>query len=288
MENFVERAVKLGSRNSMVGILTEPATGSPQNLPTVVILNTGIIHRVGHNRMYVALSRRLAAMGHVVLRFDFSGVGDSAPREDGRPLLESSLADVAEALDWLEAGSGMRRIILVGLCSGADHALLYAHTDPRVKGVVLMDPSIPFTARYLIHHIQPRLIRLSSWLSVIRGKSRIWRILVEKAYYALNPTWEPQYVSLQNPKVRTRLERIYQRSIDSGIDFLVIFTGSTSSRQTYREQLLDAFPRVKFGKQLRLEFFVDSDHTFSRERDRKALTEIIAEWTRERSLDVAV
>jgi dienelactone hydrolase len=279
MEDYTERALTLGRRNSLVGIVTDP-TQVPRERPAVVILNTGIIHRVGHNRMYVGLSRTLAAAGHTVLRFDFSGLGDSAPRDDGRPLLESSLADIGEALDWLETVRGTKRVVLLGLCSGADHALLHGHRDPRVVGLVLMDPSIPPTARHLIHYIRPRLTRLSSWLSVPRGKSRVWQMLVEQAHYAVSPTWEPQYVSLQSPTTRTHLERVYQLSVHCGIEFLAIFTGGTSSRQTYREQLLDAFPGVNFGTQLHLEFFTDCDHTFSREADRRTLMRTVAEWMR--------
>jgi pimeloyl-ACP methyl ester carboxylesterase len=279
MEEFTERALTLGRRNSMVGIITDPTIRTPCKPSAVVILNTGIIHRVGHNRMYVALSRTLAAAGHTVLRFDFSGLGDSAPRDDGRPLLESSLADIGEALDWLQTVRGTQRVVLLGLCSGADHALLYGHMDPRVVGLVLMDPSIPPTARHLIHYIRPRLTRLSSWLSVPRGKSRVWQMLVEQAHYAVSPTWEPQYVSLQSPTARAHLEMVYQKSVDCGIEFLAIFTGGTSSRQTYRDQLLDAFPGVDFGTRLRLEFFANCDHTFSREADRRALIQAVTEWT---------
>jgi pimeloyl-ACP methyl ester carboxylesterase len=231
--------------------------------------------------MYVGLSRALAAQGHTVLRFDFSGLGDSAPRDDGRPLLESSLADIGEVLNWLETVRGTKRVVLLGLCSGADHALLYGHMDPRIVGLVLMDPSIPPTARHLIHYIRPRLTRLSSWLSVPRGKSRLWQLLVEQAHYAVSPTWEPQYVSLQSPTARAHLERVYQRSVDCGIEFLAIFTGGTSHRQTYREQLLDAFPGVNFRTRLRLEFFTNCDHTFSREADRRALVRAVAEWMQE-------
>jgi hypothetical protein len=58
---------------------------------------------------------------------------------------------------------------------------------------------------------------------------------------------------------------------------LAAFTGE-STRQTYREQMLDAFPNVHFGDQLQLAFFPDSDHVFSRETDRADLTRLILHW----------
>jgi pimeloyl-ACP methyl ester carboxylesterase len=277
MSKFTEQAVLLGRHNSLVGIVAQPTTPGVR-LPAVVILNTGIIHRVGHNRMYVTLSRTLAAAGHTVLRFDFSGLGDSAPSVDGLPLLKSCFAEIGEALDWMETARNVSQVILVGLCSGADQALLYGYTDPRVIGLILLDPSIPPTRRYLIHYIWPRLTRLRSWLSVPRGRSRISQMLVERIAYAVRPIWEPQYVSLQSPKVRSHLEQVYQRSVDRGIKFLAILTGQSSDRQTYREQLLDAFPGVTFGKQLRLEFFNGCSHTFTFDCERKKLMQVIVEW----------
>jgi hypothetical protein len=163
------------------------------------------------------------------------------------------------------------------LCSGADHALLYGYTDPRVVGLVLMDPFMPPTSRYLVHYLGPRLIRASSWLSVARGRSRIWRMMTERIAYAIRLTRDPQYLGLQGPEIRFYLERAYQRSVDRGVQFLAIFTAG-ASRQTYREQLLDAFPRVRFGEQLRLEFFRNCDHTFTFESERNQLMRVILEW----------
>jgi hypothetical protein len=103
-------------------------------------------------------------------------------------------------------------------------------------------------------------------------------MLVESIAYAVRLKWEPQYVSLESSNGRAHLEWVYQRSVDRGIKFLIIFAGQSSFRQTYREQLLDAFPDVAFAKHLRLEFFEDCDHTFTLESDRRKLIRVILEW----------
>src|ERR1700758_5353576 len=97
-----EQAVLMGNEHSLVGIMTSAIKAAPSPNPTVVILNTGIVHRVGHHRMFVTLSRALARAGFNVLRFDFAGIGDSEPRTNCLSPLESSLADLGEVLDWLE------------------------------------------------------------------------------------------------------------------------------------------------------------------------------------------
>jgi hypothetical protein len=58
---------------------------------------------------------------------------------------------------------------------------------------------------------------------------------------------------------------------------LSVFT-SVSARHTYQQQMRDAFPEVSSHGALRLEFFPDSDHVFSAERERMRLYRVIADW----------
>lgn len=278
-DKFREKAVLLGQRHSLVGILTQPVTPNQADGPIVVILNTGIIHRVGHHRIYVRMARSLAQAGYTVLRFDFSGIGDSDPRADGLSPPESFMADIREALDWLSAGHQASRIILIGNCSGADRAVLYGQTDPRLVGLILMDPSLAPTPRYYLHYISHRLIRLRSWIHAAFGRGHLVKILLKHVRYTLLPWRNAKVSSLQNPKFRAYVEQAYQNSVDRGIRILAVFTGDPS-RQTYRDQLFEAFPGVSFRGNLQLEFFEDFDHTFSSASSRSKLIRLILEWIR--------
>jgi Serine aminopeptidase, S33 len=275
-----ERAIVFGQQNSLVGIVAHASGSTPEiDRPAIVILNTGIIHRVGHNRMYVALSRKIALAGYVALRFDLSGIGDSDSRTEGLTPLESSLRDIREAIDWLATARRASQIILVGLCSGADQAVVYGPTDPRVVGLVLIDPSIPPTLKYFLKRVGPRLLRLRSWHSVGTGQSRVLRLLRDRVASAFVSKSHPGPWSLQNPKVRSYLEKTYRALVESGVEILAIFTGGEGSvRHNYREQLIDAFPDVQFGKKLQLEYFADCNHTFKFEADRIRLTRVVMEW----------
>ena len=270
-QRISEQAVLFGSWTSLVGIVTKAVSPASANRPAIVILNTGIIHRVGHHRMFVTMSRALGAVGYTVLRFDFSGIGDSSPRYDGLSLVDACMAEIREALDWLERDGAASRMILIGLWSGADHAVLYGHTDPRIVGLVLMDPSIPPTLRYYVHYIGRRLRRLRSWFNVLSGRSRTLRMLMRHMLPIA------QRYPLQNRVPRQTIERHYRNSVDSGIEILAIFTEETT-RQTYREQMIEALPNVSFGDRLTLEFFPGSDHTFALESDRSRLIQLILQW----------
>lgn len=276
-----EQAYLIGPRAALVGVVTEGAerpSGAPR--PTIVILNAGIIHRVGPSRLHVLLARELAAAGYTTLRFDLSGIGDSAARSDGLPPLDAALADIREVLDWLEATRGGRRVILAGLCSGAMHALCYAGSDKRVVGVVLLDPFTPKTRRYYVRHYGSRLLRARSWYNLAHGDNLLVRRMKarlrrENAVEDLRAQLQPK---LQSPEVRAYLERAYRSALDRDVQFLVAYTAGMESFHNYREQLLDAFPGLHFGDRLRLEYLDGVDHTFTLRADRSRLFRLIVSW----------
>jgi pimeloyl-ACP methyl ester carboxylesterase len=274
---FSEQALLLGKRESLVGIIARPSSPPPDEMPAVVILNTGIVHRVGHHRMYVSMSRKLAAAGHVVLRFDLSGIGDSEQRNDKLSTINSSLADIKEALDFLAANKLASRFVLIGLCSGADHAVLYAAADPRVVGLVLMDPTIPPTTRYYVHYILQRLTTLRNWASVAAGRSGLLSMLRSQLAYRLRPSRGSSGLTLETLKFSPHLGQSYAGSVAHGVRILAAFT-SISPRQTYRSQILEAFPQTAFEDSLRLEHFSHSDHLFSDRNDRSRLDQLVLDW----------
>ncbi|MEO8152049.1 MAG: alpha/beta fold hydrolase [Rhizobacter sp.] len=280
MQKLAEQALMLGPRKSMVGVITQAAAAARvADAPFVVLLNAGIIHRVGPNRLHVTLARTLAAAGLDVLRVDLSGLGDSEARTDGLPPLESAMADIRDVLDTLEATRQVRRVVLVGLCSGADHSVIYAGDDPRVVGVVLLDPSIPRTMGYYLHHYGSRLLRARSWLNVALGRHPSWLAFRRRAPAGvLQEEAEAQRPKLEQPAVRAFLQDAYARTLATGTQFLAVLTAGAEQRHNHRRQLLDAFPQISFGAQMRLEYFKDSDHTFTSEANRARVVRLIVEW----------
>lgn len=272
---FAEQPVLLGRRRSIVAVIAHPRPPSRSDEPAVVILNTGIVHRVGHHRMYVSLSRLLASRGRVAVRFDLSGIGDSTPRGDGLPPLEASLADIGEVLDSLEELHQISRFVLVGLCSGADQAVLYARTDPRVTGLVVMDPTLPPTARYYIHYVMQRVTHLRNWMSVATGRSGLLRLLLAHLQHRIKPREDPRSLSVQDLQFSPVLAGSYRAVADRGGRMLAVFT-CFSARHTYERQLTDAFPEISSA--VRLELLPESDHLFSSELQRARLFKMTLDW----------
>jgi pimeloyl-ACP methyl ester carboxylesterase len=280
MTKTTDKVVLLGARKSVVAIATQPLGAPEADAPAIIILNTGIIHRVGHNRMYVALSREIAELGHIVLRVDLSGIGDSEARPDIIDPLMASLADIKDAIDWLFAARGVKSVVLVGLCSGADHSIVYAGRDPRVVGLILLDPTIPPTPRYYLNFFGERLMRPQNWTNFMRGRGRFWRAFAKSTPKPSLEEWAPPQLSFKDHQVRKFLENAYGTAVRSGNQLFAVFTGGLEYQHNYRRQLLDAMRNVRFGKQLRLEYFARCDHTFTFAADRERLFGMVKAWLR--------
>jgi pimeloyl-ACP methyl ester carboxylesterase len=274
---YRETALLLGPRRSLLTICTAPTAAPANGAPAVVILNTGIVHRVGHNRMYVTLARRLAQRGRLAVRFDFSGVGDSIAHGDGTPPLEAWMRDIRCVLDWLQQTHGITQVVLVGLCYGADHAVLYGATDSRVVGLVLMDPSLPPTTRYYFHYILQRLGNPRSWLSVLRGRSGLLQVAARHLRQRKAEHHDLHGQSLEELLFSPYLRRCYKGVAKRGARLLAVFT-TVSVRHSYHEQMRDAFPEAASSGSVRLEYFPDGDHVFSTPDLRERLYRVIIDW----------
>src|SRR5713101_5522058 len=135
-----EEAVLFGEKKSLVGVVTDPPTTTGNHLrPAVILLNPGIVHRVGPGRIYVKIARALAAAGFVVLRFDFSGIGDSAVRHDNLQFEKSAIREAQDAMKFLKRSRDVEHFILLGGCSGALISLETACCDEQVLGAVLIN-----------------------------------------------------------------------------------------------------------------------------------------------------
>lgn len=87
------------------------------------------------------VSRALAAAGHHVLRFDFSGTGDSAGEVDD-DAIERWVEDVGIGTRELADASGVATVSLLGARMGGTLAVLAAAADLPVDRIVLWDPVI--------------------------------------------------------------------------------------------------------------------------------------------------
>jgi len=181
-----EVPLQLGDAGRLFGILTLPdeQDGGRLESRVFVFLSAGLLHRIGPHRLYVRLARELAQSGHSSLRVDLAGIGDSSSR-NGLPYQQSVAQDFEEILSVLESQLGNVSIVLAGLCSAADNAIRLALGNPRVVGMVLLDPVCEkdkgFRKRALgfrVREIVGKCTRLSSYT---RWLKRLIRALTNQS-----------------------------------------------------------------------------------------------------------
>jgi len=156
----------------LVGILAEPATGTPDDVGVIIVVG-GPQYRAGSHRQFTLLARHLAAHGIAALRFDYRSMGDSPG--DARDFLSVD-ADIKAAIDALLATRpALKRVALWGLCDAASAALLYLEStrDARVAGVALLNPwarsAATLAQTHVKHYYWQRLRQKEFWLKLVKG-----------------------------------------------------------------------------------------------------------------------
>lgn len=282
-----ERALRFGETAELVGVVTEPAPDAGEGLPAVILLNAGILHRVGPSRMNVRIARRLATDGFASLRFDFSGIGDSEPRPDRLAFDESSVQEIREAMDHLERTRGTEEFVLVGLCSGADAALQGSLADERVVGLVPIDGHAYRTWRYYLHRYLPRLLRAESWKNLLTGETYMgpWlrRLLgrQENGGGADRERDEGGGVFQRPRPPREEVEKTLRTLAGRRVRMLHVFSGGMGERYNYTSQFHDTYRSVDFRGLARVEYFETADHTFTDLEQLDDLVATVADWARE-------
>lgn len=279
-----EQAVLFGESNPLVGVVADPAAENDRPRPAVILLNPGIVHRVGPGRIYVKIARALAAAGFVVLRFDFAGIGDSAVRCDKVPFPTSAIQEAQAAMDFLHTTRGIADFILMGGCSGATVSLDVACHDRRVIGSVLMnfpvfdeedeDNNPQFHNRNAAHYYwNIALFNLKSWHKLLTGKAsygQLIRTLAFQVKQRIRPHRQPSQEAIT---LRAKLKSLSERSVP--IHF--IYSESDRRLDDLRDALGSEFKRLCAPRKARLSVIPRADHTFSSLHDHARLLPILLE-----------
>ena len=281
--NYREKAVRFGKGTPLLGILTEPPVGTPLNGQGVVLLNSGLLHRVGPSRLHVQVARALAPHGFAVLRFDFSGIGDSEARRDGLSFEQSAVLEAQEAMDYLATAKEAKKFTLWGLCSGADAAFLTAHADPRVTCLVQLDAWIYPTWKYQLLHYAPKLLNAKSWKNVLTGKTVIGPFLRRLSGAAAPADGEPVGTEIvvshyarefpPKPVVEAQLKAL----LDRGVRLLYLFSGGLEE-VNYGGQYVDCFASLGVRNRITVKYDPTANHIFSGLPNQRLALQTTVSW----------
>jgi len=271
------------------GIATRTAS-SPRR--AVLLLNAGAVGRIGPNRLYTMLARRLAARGDLVLRLDLSGIGDSDTRADGvenTVYSAHAVDDVAAAVTWLRT-TAIDTLAVVGLCSGAYHAVRAAHAGLSIDTVVAINPltfhykpGMPLdfaafrvaadAARY-----QRAMASGSSWRKLLRGQvdlRRVAKIVWLRGVGTLARPWRELLRTLHVPlrdDLGSELDGLARR----GVRVRFVFATSDPGRTLLFEEGGSVVPRLLADKRIAITTIDGPDHTFTPRWSHAALLDAVA------------
>lgn len=279
--NYREKAIRFGPSGALMGILTEPAAGRPANGRALVLLNAGLLHRVGPSRLHVQVARRMAASGFVSIRFDFSGIGDSEARRDGLSFEQSAVLEVQDAMNHLASAKQAREFTLFGLCSGADGAFLTAVADPRVRNLIQLDPWIYHTWKYAPVKLLRKMQNRSSWVKLLNGeglKRRAGALLGQGgASAAADENVVVSHYSREFPP-KAQVEGQLEALVTRGVRMLNIFSGGMPESVSYEGQYRECFAGIDFRNLLTVRYERTAEHIFSALHHQKLVVEGTEQW----------
>lgn len=169
MTSPVEEAIAFPCEGHvLLGVLHRPPESSRS--VSVLIVVGGPQYRVGSHRQFVASARSLALDGAPVLRFDYRGMGDSEGDYSG---FEGIGVDIRSAVDVLcSSAKSPEGVVLFGLCDAASACLIYGASDPRVAGLVLINPWVRSdqtrAAVVIKRYYGARLLQVDFWRKLLR------------------------------------------------------------------------------------------------------------------------
>jgi exosortase A-associated hydrolase 1 len=176
--SHVEQPISFTCRGEiLIGVLTRPAKLLSRTGVLVVV--GGPQYRVGSHRQFLLLARQLAESGIATLRFDYRGMGDATGEMLG---FESIHDDIDAAITcFFELQPDLQSVVLWGLCDGASAACMYAPSDARVSGLILLNPWVRTTAgeakTYLKTYYRNRLLQKGFWRKLVKGEIELTRAL---------------------------------------------------------------------------------------------------------------
>jgi dienelactone hydrolase len=268
-----EHVVQLGEHRTLVAIASAPLV--LRSVPVVLLVNAGVIHRVGPHRLHVRLARRLAQAGHFTMRMDLSGIGDSGAIPDQLSFRASSVADITTAIDHATANDSAASVIVFGICSGADNALAAAEADARIVGLVLVDPPCYATSRARLRSLRARLLSPAAWFSLPA------KMLARLRTRLSTP---PEAASVSSGGRQPPPLEDYRRQLTGltarGVRILSIYSAALGVRYNHADQLYESFPELR-GK-LDSVYCPNANHTFTETAQQTVLISTVADWCERR------
>ena len=278
---LTESTFAFGPEANLPGTLTVP-DGGPGRRVAVLLLDSGVIHRVGPHRINVKLARRLAADGFVAFRFDLSPVGDGVPARGAASFDRQAVAEIALAMDEVERRTGIGRFVVYGICSGAVHAFAAARDDARIAGIYMQDG----------YAFPTRRARLRRWtLPLATDPMRVLRAFARRIVTLPGRVRDAAPVAAADPgpidaplgpggRTPAQFAALLDALAARGTSSRLLYTGTVLELYNYPSQFAESIPVRAAPTMVGCDFAPDIDHTLSNLHAQRSLVGRILAWAR--------
>lgn len=295
----------------LFGIVSEPRYTCDPSLPFVILLNAGSAHRVGPNRLNVAIARRLAEEGFRCLRMDLHGLGDSISEpmsKENDPYPATAFRDIQIALLQVQKRFSVNRVVLMGLCSGAYASFQAAAqiADQSLVESVLINPLTFFwqdgmtlddsPTKHLrtFDYYRRSALDPKKWLKLVTGQStigvtgaavmlanRLKSIFQRTVSKPADRKVEKRSCVISHPEEED-LPADLRRIAGFGRKLTMFFSASDPGFSILNFHARKSVKKQRARKQLKIEFIQDADHTFTIRAARWDLIDALAKHLSDR------
>jgi alpha-beta hydrolase superfamily lysophospholipase len=288
-----EHALAYDATGRLFGILTQRVEPIGRRGRTALLfLNVGSNHHIGPHRMYVNLSRELAALGFSAFRFDVAGLGDSRAHpgtKENQLYSRASILDVQQAMTFLGRTIEAERFVLFGICSGAYLAFHTAVADRRVSGQILVNPqtfewregdSLEIKMKkesYKATRFYRRaLLKKDTWQRLYRREINL-RGIADELYGRTRQHLAARVsrVLSMSPDRTSQVARSFLEISDRGTHSLLVYSGNDGGIDVVESHLGAGGGSMRRRKNFRFEIIDGADHTITPLASQETLEQIL-------------
>ncbi len=277
-----------------IGIISRP-TDAPAAHTGLLIVVGGPQYRVGSHRLFVKLARHAASQGFPAMRFDYRGMGDSWAELRS---FETVHDDVQAAVNaFFREVPTLQRVVLWGLCDGASASCMYAPSDKRVQGLILINPWVHTTEGGAItrlrHYYVRRLLDAAFWRKVLTGQVgvRALNVLLDTVRQALAKRVGRVFKRSAGSGLANQADalplpsRIGHQVRQSGIPFAMALSDEDPIAQEFEDQAMPTseWQQAVSRQLIQLARLTNADHTITSPEARDQLCQLTVDWMRDLS-----
>ena len=294
IKTMTEQIIYCGP-NKISGILTSGNENGPST-KIALLLNSGMIHKVGPNRFYVELARRLCLEGVDIFRFDFSGIGDHQNSMLKISFEELSIMELHDVIQHFHS-VGYSKFIIIGMCTGGDVAFKYASQYQGISSVIAINANLfprnliqayrsQIVMKLRTRYYKKYLFDLSRWTKLIRGKSQILKFrnilaaiqgLFFRKFSQQNTVQDSANIEQNNQDICNYWISILQNKVKVKL----IYAEGSGTLDAYNLISSPVLKKIDHDKLVNQEIIYDSDHVFMLDHSKESLTNSIVCWTKE-------